>query len=175
LSLAAVISLSVTVIETIRKKVRAQQYEFAIPHFFEEMANDGLIFADIEMAVANGRIRRRFTRDPRGARYEVVGTATDGRQVAVKCMSNHVTKYDYGECHICGERMEEKIIKQDFWIRGKLIVIEGVPTGVCPQCGEKVVKADVGQRIAALIGNVKQWRKARTISVPVIHFAKEVA
>ncbi|MDT4898938.1 MAG: hypothetical protein QOH25_4015 [Acidobacteriota bacterium] len=74
-----------TIIEIIREKVRDQQYEFAVPHFFEEMADDGLIFADIEMAVTNGRIRRRFTRDPRGARYEVVGTATNGRQVAVIC------------------------------------------------------------------------------------------
>lgn len=41
--------------------------------------------------------------------------------------------YDYGECQICGGRMEEKSVKQDFWIRGKLIVIEGVPAGICPQ------------------------------------------
>ena len=74
-----------TIIEIIREKVRDQQYEFAVPHFFEEMANDGLIFAAIEMAITNGRIRRRFTRDPRGARYEVVGTATDGRRIAVIC------------------------------------------------------------------------------------------
>ena len=32
------------------------------------MANDNLIFADIERVIATGRIRRRFTRDPRGAR-----------------------------------------------------------------------------------------------------------
>ena len=75
----------VTVIEVIREKVRSQQYEFAIPHFFEEMANDDLIFADIEMAVASGQIRRRFTRDPRGPRYEIVGPASDGRQIAVIC------------------------------------------------------------------------------------------
>lgn len=73
------------VIEVIREKVRQQQYEFAIPHFFEEMANDDLVFADIEMIIATGRIRRRFTRDLRGSRYEVIGTATDGRQVAVIC------------------------------------------------------------------------------------------
>lgn len=73
------------VIDTVREKVRNQQYEFAIPHFFEEMANDDLIFADIEMAIANGKIRRRFTRDPRGTRYEIVGPATDGRQVAIVC------------------------------------------------------------------------------------------
>jgi len=74
-----------TVIETIREKVRLQQYEFAIPHFFEEMADDDLIFADIELIITTGRVRRRFTRDPRGSRYEVVGTATDGRRVAVIC------------------------------------------------------------------------------------------
>jgi len=75
----------VAIIDTIRAKVRAEQYEFAIPHFFEEMAEDDLIFADIEMAIANGRVGRRFTRGPRGTRYEVVGPATNGRQIAVIC------------------------------------------------------------------------------------------
>jgi hypothetical protein len=65
--------------------VRDGQYEFAIPHFFEEMANDDLLFADIEKVVATGRIRRRFIRDPRGARYEIVGSATDERSIAVIC------------------------------------------------------------------------------------------
>ena len=72
-------------IDIIREKVRNQEYEFAVPHFFEEMADDDLIFADIEMAIANGRISRRFTRDQRGPRYEVVGSATDGRRIAVIC------------------------------------------------------------------------------------------
>jgi hypothetical protein len=75
----------VTTIEIIRETVRDGEYEFAIPHFFEEMVNDDLIFADIEAAIAGGRIRRRFTRDPRGTRYEIVGAATDGRPVAVIC------------------------------------------------------------------------------------------
>jgi len=83
--------------------------------------------------------------------------------------------YDYGECHICGGRMAERRVKQEFWIKGKLIVIEGVPAGVCPQCGEKVVQADVGRAIAALVEDSKQLRKARTIAVPVIKFAGEAA
>ena len=49
------------------------------------MANDDLLFADVEMVVATGRIRKRFTRDPRGARYEVVGITTDEREAAVIC------------------------------------------------------------------------------------------
>ncbi|TRZ97884.1 MAG: DUF4258 domain-containing protein [Nitrospiraceae bacterium] len=72
-------------IDIIRKKVRNKDYEFTIPHFFEEMADDDVQWVDIETAMLNGKVRRRFTRDPRGARYEVVGSATDGRQVAIVC------------------------------------------------------------------------------------------
>jgi hypothetical protein len=59
--------------------------EFAVPHFFEEMANDDLIFADIETVIANGKVNRRFTRDLRGARYEIIGkrrTITGSRSSA---------------------------------------------------------------------------------------------
>lgn len=73
------------IIHKIRKKVEEQDYEFTIPHFFEEMANDNLTFADVEMAIAKGRINRKFTRDPRGTRYEVIGPATDGRVIGIIC------------------------------------------------------------------------------------------
>ena len=72
-------------LDTIRKKVRSREYEFTLPHFLQEMANDDLVSADIESAITDGRIRRRFSRDARGMRYEVVGPAMDGRQVAVVC------------------------------------------------------------------------------------------
>ena len=72
-------------IDSIRKKLAAGDYEMTIPHFIEEMADDNLNFADIEMAVAKGRVRRRFSRDPRGTRYEVVGPATSGQSIAVVC------------------------------------------------------------------------------------------
>jgi hypothetical protein len=72
-------------IDVIRRKVRNRDYEIAIPHFFEEMAEDELDMVDIESVIRNGKIRRRFTRDPRGIRFEVVGPATDGRQAAVIC------------------------------------------------------------------------------------------
>ena len=77
--------MTLAIIDVIREKARNGEYEFAIPHFFEEMANDDLLLADIERVIATGRIRRRFRRDPRGIRYEIVGTATDEREVAVIC------------------------------------------------------------------------------------------
>lgn len=74
-----------SIIHTIREKIARQEHEFAIPHFFEEMANDNLVFADIEMAITHGRIRHKFTRDPRGIRYEVIGPTTDEREIAIIC------------------------------------------------------------------------------------------
>lgn len=49
------------------------------------MAADELEFADVKRTIATGRIRRKFTRDPRGMRYEIVGHAIDGREIGVIC------------------------------------------------------------------------------------------
>lgn len=82
--------------------------------------------------------------------------------------------YDYGNCHVCGEQMVERLINQDFWIKENLIVIENVPAGICPQCGEKVVRAAVGQQISNLLAHSKEIQPTRSINVPVIEF-KQVA
>ena len=64
--------------------MRDSEYEFVIPHFLEEMVNDDLLFADIE-----GRSQQAASDEGsngiRGTRYEIVGTATDERKVAVIC------------------------------------------------------------------------------------------
>ena len=79
--------------------------------------------------------------------------------------------YNYGNCRTCGERMAEQRIKQDFWRKQKLIVLDGTPAGVCPRCGERVVNAEVGLAVAALLEKPR-LRGARTISVPVIRFER---
>ena len=60
--------------------------------------------------------------------------------------------------------------KQDFWMRGELVVVDQVVAGVCPQCGAKVVRADVGQQLAALLGNTERIASAPRMSVPVVAF-----
>lgn len=80
------------IIHTIREKIRKQEYEFTIPHFFEEMVNDNITLADIEMAIYKGRINRKFTRDSRGTRYEVIGSITDGREIAIICRIKNTGK-----------------------------------------------------------------------------------
>lgn len=90
-------------------------------------------------------------------------------------MSNNKSTYNYGKCHVCGEQMQEKRINQDFWLKGKLIVIESVPAGACPQCGEKIVKAEVGRQLATLIQNLRRLPTRKTITVPVVRYGKKVA
>jgi hypothetical protein len=61
------------IIHRIKEKIITKDYEITIPHFLEEMLKDKLNLEDIEQAIINGSIRRKFTRDHRGIRYEVVG------------------------------------------------------------------------------------------------------
>lgn len=71
-------------IEKIKHKVVEQTYTIS-SHGNEEMSDDDLTASDVEHAILTGQIRKRFTKDPRGTRYEVVGQAPDGRSVAVVC------------------------------------------------------------------------------------------
>jgi len=71
-------------IDQIKQRVVAQEYAIS-SHANEEMSDDELTAADVEQALLSGKIRKRFTKDPRGTRYEVVGQSLDGRQVAVVC------------------------------------------------------------------------------------------
>ena len=43
------------------------------------------------------------------------------------------------------------------------------------QCGEKIVKADVGRQLTTLIANLRRAPKRKTIAVPVIRYVKAVA
>jgi YgiT-type zinc finger domain-containing protein len=90
-------------------------------------------------------------------------------------MKNRKVVYDYGKCHTCNQSLQPKRINQQFWIKGKLLVVERVPAGVCPQCGDKVVNAEVGRRIASLIHDAANQRPARTLVVPVIRFPRKAA
>ena len=76
--------------------------------------------------------------------------------------------YDYGECELCDTPMQEQYIKQDFWVRGELVVIDNVLAGVCPQCGAKVVKANVRRHIAEVLENAERIATAPRMAVPVI-------
>lgn len=72
------------IIHRIRERVIDRDY-FLSAHAEEEMWADDLERLDVENALLKGRIERRMTRDPRGARYRIEGPAIDGRLLHVVC------------------------------------------------------------------------------------------
>ena len=71
-------------LQRIQKAIREQRYRIS-SHANEEMSEDNLVAEDVENVILSGRIMRKFTRDPRGTRYEVAGDTTDGRRACVVC------------------------------------------------------------------------------------------
>ncbi len=53
-------------------------------------------------------------------------------------MKKNVIEYDYGECEMCNTPMQEKLIKQDFWIRGSLLLLRTYPLGYVPSVVKKL-------------------------------------
>ena len=71
-------------LQRIQRAIREQRYRIS-SHANEEMSEDNLVTEDVENVILRGRIMRKFTRDPRGTRYEVVGDTRDGRRARVVC------------------------------------------------------------------------------------------
>jgi YgiT-type zinc finger domain-containing protein len=75
--------------------------------------------------------------------------------------------HDYGDCYFCGGEVEENIIELEFRWKGKLYILEAVPTGVCRQCGEKYFTAEVSK---AMDRSIEEGHVKRTVEVPVLEF-----
>ena len=65
-------------IHRMREAIRSQRYRLS-SHANEEMSEDDLLAEDVENIILTGQVSQRFTHDPRGTRYEVLGDAIDGR------------------------------------------------------------------------------------------------
>jgi hypothetical protein len=63
-------------LERIRRAVLEQCYTLT-EHAYDEMDADNLDVLDVEAAILTGMIEQKLTKDPRGTRYVVTGTATD--------------------------------------------------------------------------------------------------
>lgn len=72
------------VLQRMRQSVREENYRLS-SHANDEMAEDFLEAADIENIILGGKVVRKFTRDPRGIRYEVMGQTKDNRRGYVIC------------------------------------------------------------------------------------------
>jgi YgiT-type zinc finger domain-containing protein len=68
-------------------------------------------------------------------------------------------------CAFCKGDLEERLIRYVSEHSDRVTVIENVPAAVCTQCGEKVIRPRVAERIQRLV-----WEHPspeRTLEVPV--------
>ena len=72
------------VLRRIREAIRSGQYELSV-HAFEEAEDDDFLIVDIENAMMNGAIVKKYAHDPRGTRYAVRGPSLDGRSLIAVC------------------------------------------------------------------------------------------
>lgn len=71
-------------LQRIRQKIIEKDY-YLSSHAEDEMLDDGLELTGIENAILKGRIEKKLTRDLRGTRYRIEGSAKDGRLIRVVC------------------------------------------------------------------------------------------
>lgn len=57
---------------------------------------------------------------------------------------------DYGRCP-CSGSYQKRSVEVRMNVNGKVVVLTAVPQGACPQCGSRVYKAEVLERIEALM------------------------
>lgn len=76
----------------------------------------------------------------------------------------------YGDCYYCGGMVEDKIERIDYRYHGQLFIMEGVPIGVCKQCGEKVLTAKIAKKLESVASKGTK-HAVSTVAIPVISFA----
>jgi len=81
--------------------------------------------------------------------------------------------HPYGDCSFCGGEVKEELVELDYRYKRKLYVFRNVPVGVCQQCGEKYLTAEVAKAIERDIQSQKKWEE--TMAVPVKTFRKAMA
>jgi YgiT-type zinc finger domain-containing protein len=64
---------------------------------------------------------------------------------------------DYGRCP-CSGFYQRRSVEVRMNVNSKVIVLTNVPQGACPACGSRVYKAEVLERIEALMKGEKYRR-----------------
>ncbi|MBU2611936.1 MAG: YgiT-type zinc finger protein [Chloroflexi bacterium] len=82
-------------------------------------------------------------------------------------------KYQYDDCFFCGGVVEEHLMPREVRWKGKLLIFENVPMGVCIQCSEKFLRPEVAKKIDAALHSAR--RPNRTLQVPVYQYQMDVA
>lgn len=72
----------------------------------------------------------------------------------------------YGDCIYCGGKVVGRKERLDYRYHGQLFIIENVTAGVCIQCGERFLKANVAHMLEKLASSSNA--KVKMVTVPVL-------
>lgn len=75
----------------------------------------------------------------------------------------------YGDCTYCGGDVSERRERLDYRYHGQLFIIEGVPVGVCSQCGERFLTAETSKKLEKTASS--GGHDVKTVAVPVMRIA----
>lgn len=179
----------------IAERAAASRYVLS-EHVIRSLMGGTIAVAQIEAALRTGRIIEEHRHRARDAAYllcavhngkpvhAVAAPRTDGWLVVAHAyvpapplwrtalhrfpgdpaMSDSITS-----CYFCGGAIKQVTVGNfDYRLEGRLYVIKKVPAGLCQQCGEKYVDAEVSRRLNALIA---QQAFTGSESVGVIDYA----
>jgi len=74
------------------------------------------------------------------------------------------------KCYFCKGKVNKEEITVDYRWGGTLVVIKGVPAGVCQQCGEKYIESSVYKGMEKLAKN--KSHPLGTMNVDVLEFER---
>jgi len=86
------------------------------------------------------------------------------------CEPINMENYAYGDCSFCGGEVTEQLVTVVRLDKGRVVMIESVPAGVCRQCGERYYTGAVVEAMERLM-DVSSAKAVRRGSVPVMEFA----
>ena len=76
-------------ITKIRNYIKNGKYEVT-EHADKEAQEDDVSISDIKNAILNGEIVKKYTHDPRGAKYKILGKTLDNQDLFVICKFNDI-------------------------------------------------------------------------------------
>ncbi len=74
------------------------------------------------------------------------------------------------QCPLCQGTIEERLITYVQEYKGRVVIVENVPAEVCTQCGERLLRPDVAEKIQRLVW--EQPSPKRHTEVPVYDLAE---
>jgi len=81
----------------------------------------------------------------------------------MKAKENHLNFWDCERCEYCGGLIVEKKVTLHRRLKGKHLLVENVPAGVCRDCGAKYYAANVLKTVEQSI----RGRRKKEVLVPV--------